>query len=197
MTEVHTLNAFTAPIFALRYDNSESLKQEVVPVFKEIEKSDDKPFYYDNGYTSYNPKSNILELDELFSFNQFVNTSIEQVHDRLNLNSRVAAMNSWFSIGRKNSMHEKHNHLPSVWSGTYYVQAENDDGNITFFNEHLKSNWPFCETGLEDTYTRQLFTIQPETGLLLIFPSYLEHQVHLNKTDNERIAISFNYGNLI
>lgn len=194
MIEVHTLNAFTTPIFALRYDRSEELNKEVVPIFKEIEHNDQNQHGYVNGYTSYSSTSNILELENLSELLSFIANSVNQIHNRLELSVPIKLINSWFSIGRKNSMHERHNHLPSTWSGVYYVQANNNDGNITFFNEHLKSNWPFSETSIENVLTRQIFTIQPETGLMLIFPSYLEHQVHLNNTDNERIAISFNFG---
>lgn len=194
MIEVHTLNAFTTPVFALQYSDSEKLSKEIVPIFKEIEQNDNNKYDYVNGYTNYSPNTNILELENLLDLQSFITNSIKQIHNRLELTTPIKLINSWFSIGRKNSMHERHNHLPAVWSGVYYIQAKNDDGNITFFNENLKSNWPFCETSLDNILTRQIFTIQPETGLMLVFPSYLEHQVHLNNTNNERIAISFNFG---
>ena len=194
IVEVHTLNAFTVPIFALKYNDCENLKNTVIPTFKSIEDSDSDKIYYENGYTNYTPGSNVLELNALEELKNFIEVSVNEVHRKLNLENQVYLINSWFSVNRKNSMHERHNHLPAVWSGVYYVQATNNDGNITFFNDHLKSNWPYCKTDINNPLTRQIFTIQPETGLLLIFPSYIEHQVHLNNTDNERISLSFNFG---
>ena len=195
IVEVHTLNAFTVPIFALKYNDCENLKNTVIPTFKSIEDSDSDKIYYENGYTNYTPGSNVLELNALEELKNFIEVSVNEVHRKLNLENQVYLINSWFSVNRKHSMHERHNHLPAVWSGVYYVQATNNDGNITFFNDHLKSNWPYCKTDINNPLTRQIFTIQPETGLLLIFPSFLEHQVHLNNTDNDRISLSFNFGN--
>ena len=37
-------------------------------------------------------------------------------------------------------------------------------------------------------------TYKPITGMLLIFPSWIKHGVTVNKSNKERIALSFNYG---
>ena len=34
--------------------------------------------------------------------------------------------------------------------------------------------------------------VKPEPGMLVLFPSYLEHSVNPNLSDHERIVISFN-----
>ena len=46
----------------------------------------------------------------------------------------------------------------------------------TFMLEHLNNN----------------FVIKPKVGKLLLFPSWLEHGVHINHTDHERMSVSFN-----
>lgn len=195
MSEVHTLNAFTIPVFALKYSKCQELKSNTIEHFKLLEEKDQNRYPYDYGYTSYASTSNILSTEQLCPLEKFISVAVQEVHEKLNLplSGPLRLINSWVSINRKHCTHERHNHLPSTWSGVYYVQADNNDGNITFFNEHMKSNWPYCSTDLNNPLTRPIFTVQPETGLLLIFPSYLEHQVHENKTDNERISISFNY----
>lgn len=193
MSEVHTLNAFTTPIFALKFQHGDELAKTIVPIFKDIESKDANKYPYENGYTSYNPTSSILFQEELNDLQKFIDVTVNQIHNRLEFYTPIRLINSWFNIGRTNSMHERHNHIPAIWSGVYYVHADNNSGNISFFNEHLKTNWPYEETSLHNPLTRSIFTVQPETGLLLVFPSYLEHQVHLNQTNNERISISFNY----
>ena len=37
-----------------------------------------------------------------------------------------------------------------------------------------------------------MVSFQPKEGMLVLFPSYLQHSVNVNKTDEERIVISFN-----
>ena len=37
-----------------------------------------------------------------------------------------------------------------------------------------------------------IVSIKPEEGLLVLFPSYLHHSVDVNRSNEDRIVISFN-----
>ena len=72
------------------------------------------------------------------------------------------------------------------------MKAPNECGNIHFFdpNEIKKFNSPAIEKPTE--LSTSGFSIKPEEGNLLLFPSYLYHDVGKNLSDEDRIVISFN-----
>ena len=85
-----------------------------------------------------------------------------------------------------------HNHIPSTWSGVYYVQAEEDDAPITFYDSNKQSNWPWAGYKEPNAYNTPSYSVTPKTGRLIIFPAHITHGVAQQKKDNERITISFN-----
>jgi len=87
---------------------------------------------------------------------------------------------------------EYHFHQHAWISGVYYARvpdavrtgaARNDDGHIEFCRTLQYSNRPvMTETAV----------IQPETGLLILFPSFLYHRVLPFQSPDIRISIAFN-----
>jgi uncharacterized protein (TIGR02466 family) len=81
-----------------------------------------------------------------------------------------------------------------VFSGVYYVKVpEGDCGDIIFYREnivlsylppHIVEDWNDMTSGTANYKAKQ--------GTLLIFPSWVEHSVTANFTQEDRISISFN-----
>ena len=98
----------------------------------------------------------------------------------------------WGVINGKGHANSTHNH-PGGWiSGVYYPQvpaAIERAGSLSFRDPILAR-----------TFTRSFYrnvqaevaSVLPEVGKLIMFPSWCEHHVGPNLTDEERIAISFN-----
>ena len=78
------------------------------------------------------------------------------------------------------SHYDRRNPNRNGWSFVYYLQAEQDNGNLALLAEH----------GSLD-YTKE---IRPETNMLVVFPLNTPHFTRRNTLDKERIAIA---GNLI
>ena len=72
------------------------------------------------------------------------------------------------------------------------MKAPKDCGNINFYepNEVKKFHRPPVEKLTE--LSSNGFSIKPEEGNLLIFPSYLYHEVGKSLSEEDRIVISFN-----
>ena len=101
----------------------------------------------------------------------------------------------WANVNSKYSYHEQHIHPNSFLSGVYYVKVPKNSGQINFIDP--KNSMRSLE--LEPDRTKQLtdplrrqIDVTPEDGLLLLFPSWLSHEVQQNTTDDERISIAFN-----
>lgn len=189
---IQTHNLFPSIICRNYYDLHESLSEKLIPKLLDIEEKDKSPtLYSNNGYTNFGKEENILDLNECLSLKSWLLETVNFFSNEIGVTGEFVFDNSWFAINRKHSYHEQHNHLPAVWSGVYYVQANENDSGLTFVNKNLESNWPWGDT--ENNESLKYNATMPITsGIAYIFPSYLDHKVNQQLVDQDRIMISFN-----
>lgn len=190
-------NIFPVPVFRFEFDLAEPIRAEMVPFFKDVEKTDHVNFsnrYTANSYTSFYSNEDIIGLPQLEKLRNFIKNSAQQVHNSVGLAGELSFTNSWFSINRQYGFHEAHNHVPDIWSGVYYLQATEQDATISFVNKSIvDTGWPYKAKKLSQTdFVSSQVTCPVKTGMLIIFPSYLEHKVNQQLTDSERFNIAFN-----
>jgi len=136
-------------------------------------------------------QSNLIDEENFVEFKNVLAYHISKYTNGLGMQPQKCSAfhikNSWMtSTGRGEYAHIHHHHLSVDLSGVYYYKTTGDDGDIFFMNpcpmfstfmlEHLDNN----------------YIIKPKVGKLLLFPSWLEHGVHINNTDHERMSVSFN-----
>ena len=106
----------------------------------------------------------------------------------------------WFHITRRGGFFGLHNHPNASWSGVYCVDdghAAADDkasGQLTFVNPMITSAM-HMDAGIARMtlpYAYQTASLRLEAGQLVIFPSWLLHDVKPFEGDGERITIAFN-----
>jgi uncharacterized protein (TIGR02466 family) len=133
------------------------------------------------------------------SYIQLVNTiniEIQNAHESMGYNSNLQSsiQSSWINVNDKYSYNLKHTHPRSLFSGVYYVQVpEGNSGDIVFYRENYMLNYipPYIVKDWNNINSSTI-SIKPKVGMLLIFPSWLEHSVTTNLTNQDRISISFN-----
>lgn len=113
----------------------------------------------------------------------------------LDLCGRKLWMNSfWINILDPLGTHSGHIHPHSVLSGTFYVSTPPKTSTLKFEDPRLPMMMaapPRKSTAPED---KQSFVyMAPEPGMILMWESYLRHEVMQNFAEEERISISFNY----
>ncbi|TAK30488.1 MAG: hypothetical protein EPO40_07370 [Myxococcaceae bacterium] len=101
-------------------------------------------------------------------------------------------MAMWANINRRSGFNELHCHPGSTWSGVYYVDAGVPEGGgasgrLRFLNPVAQQLMSF----LSD-FTRDHFDVDPAPGMMVLFPSYLQHQVTPHPHDAPRISVAFN-----
>ena len=96
---------------------------------------------------------------------------------------------SWLNRNNHGQKHVPHWHPNIVFSGCLYF--DHSDAGITFTGDRYpqihwaKENW--------NVLNSQTWTIKPEPGLLLIWPSHLQHEVQaMNPGDITRYSLAFN-----
>ena len=111
-------------------------------------------------------------------------------------NNKLYVDNFWINFNKTSSSNMLHTHPNSQISGVYYIQVPENSGKILFENPHTFDAFSEIQSYSDDFKydTSQYYAvdIQGKEGLLLVFPSYLRHGVHINKSELDRISISFN-----
>ena len=108
-----------------------------------------------------------------------------------------AITTSWITLNKKGEGSQHHRHKNSFWSCVYYYQEEYPEGTgeITFANPNSTAfDFAFQDNDIEqyNNINALALRVKPEPNLLVMFPSYIMHQVLSNNIDTERCSLAFN-----
>ena len=101
----------------------------------------------------------------------------------------------WANVNRYKDSNMKHLHGRSDWSWVYYVLVPQGSGKIIFCDPRIRRAMYQKEEFLQNFDNPSQYgeyKIVSSVGKLIIFPSYLEHYVESNLTQQPRISISGN-----
>lgn len=108
--------------------------------------------------------------------------------------SKLAIQSMWAIENQPGASNTAHIHPGSLWSGVYYVQADENAGDIEFTDPRTANIMSQPEYTKRPKSCEIAARYRPEPGRFLIFPSWLFHFVHPNRSDRERVIISYNLG---
>ena len=96
----------------------------------------------------------------------------------------------WGNIQRHGNYCFKHSHANSIFSGVFYL---NEDINFPPVQFHRPPESSFDMIVDEDNeFNRGKMFLYPKRDMLVLFPSWLEHDVPVNTSGKDRLSISFN-----
>ena len=101
----------------------------------------------------------------------------------------------WVNILKPGAAHSGHIHPHSVISGTYYVATPPGAGALRFEDPRLPLMMaapPRRTDAPEDN--RAFVYLRPQPGAILMWESWLRHEVPANQAKADRVSVSFNYG---
>jgi uncharacterized protein (TIGR02466 family) len=153
---------------------------------------------YPGGYTSY---SSMCELHKFSTTFEVLRRQIDlevkafAKHLELDLQGRKLVMTSlWANVMPSNVVHTMHIHPLSAISGTYYVQTPPKCSALKFEDPRLVG---FMASPPRKTKARpenqRFISFQPKAGELILFESWMRHEVPPNPSQQERVSLSFNY----
>ena len=100
----------------------------------------------------------------------------------------------WVNVMPEGGSHTSHIHPNSVISGTYYVAVPEGAGPIVYEDPRLAMM--MAAPPRKPSIPREMrghISETPAPGSLLLWESWLRHEVPLNRAEGERISVSFNY----
>ena len=105
---------------------------------------------------------------------------------------------SWALLHKKGDFSPRHYHSNSWLSGVYYFKQLKNSGAVQFHAQRpygwsCSSMNPIESLEEVNDITSGCYVINPIEGDLLLFPSQLDHSSFPNDTNEDRVAISFNY----
>ena len=101
----------------------------------------------------------------------------------------------WINILPEGGTHASHIHPHSVISGTTYVSMPEGTSALKLEDPRLPMMMTAPLVRKEAPQELQRFVyVKPEVGEVLLWESWLRHEVPMNMAEDERISVSFNYG---
>ena len=192
---IEIVDLFKAPVYytSLNLDN-----EEIAKYCYQLKKQDKEGRVISNrgGYQSNDLEGEHIPLNNLFldiekHLNIFKNKL--DVKDEYN----IKLNNIWINISNKFADNSSHNHPNSFLSGVYYIQTNDKSGDICFSNpnKNICYDWRpnlFNNNAKEHIIANTLWTMKSTVGKLILFPGWLDHSVACNRSNQDRISISFN-----
>jgi uncharacterized protein (TIGR02466 family) len=149
------------------------------------------------GYTSYASLNDLPQRDSLFDdlrrrLDRHVAAFAKELH--LNLGKRLRLDSIWINILRPGAAHSGHIHPHSVISGTLYVETPTGSSALKLEDPRL----PLMMAAPKRTddapeAERTFVAIAPQPGTVLLWESFIRHEVPANAANTDRISLSFNY----
>lgn len=149
------------------------------------------------GYTSYASLNDLPRRDPAFSdlAKLLVRHAIKFAADcAFELDRKPRLDSLWANLLKSGGQHSGHIHPNSIISGTFYVEVPAGSGTIRFEDPRLPlmmSAPPRQQDAPEEL--RPFVTVDPRPGLLLLWESWLRHEVLPGTGRGERLSISFNF----
>jgi uncharacterized protein (TIGR02466 family) len=153
---------------------------------------------YPGGYTSYGSASRMHERSPTFAaLARRIDTHVRKYARALEFDIDVRCLemtDCWVNIMPRGVTHGSHLHPLSLVSGTYYVRTPPGAAAIKFEDPRLERFMAAPpRRGSARRALQPWVTITAQAGKLVLFESWLRHEVPPGRTASERISISFNY----
>ena len=166
-------------------------------VLKIVENENEDNFTYRS--ISKTTPDNLHLREEFSDFLKFIEDKTKKfAEDVLGVKMSDLAMSGmWSNVHKPGSKHHNHQHPNSFISGVFYPFCPDceDIGNIIFIDPRQAKNMVHADFFKSSCISNRNIWVTPKSGLLLIFPSWLEHGTDpfIGNTEDRRVAISFNY----
>lgn len=191
-------SAFPTPLLVKRFGDSDGLNERLLEHIAAREANEPSMGLSNVGgwhsptdlLESQDPA--ILELRRRVSAG--IRTMLVMTRHKQPTGDQVMRISAWANVARAGAYNAIHNHTPAVFSGVYYVSVGDPapegsrDGLIEFVDPR-----PGPHGGPLPTHVFNApLVVDPEPGMLLLFPGWLLHYVHPYRGTTPRVSVAFN-----
>ncbi len=153
---------------------------------------------YIGGYTSYGSANRMHRISPTFAhLEKLLDAHVARFARTLEFDLRgrkLVMTDCWVNLMPPGVAHGSHLHPLSTISGTYYVATPAGSPGLKFEDPRLERMMAAPPRRARASRTAQGWITMPAAaGGLLLFESWLRHEVAANTARTQRISISFNY----
>jgi uncharacterized protein (TIGR02466 family) len=151
------------------------------------------------GYTSYASLDDLPRRASVFGdlkkrLDRHAGAFADQLALDLGPRGRLALDSLWANVLRPGAAHSGHIHPHGVLSGTYYVAVPPGAGGLRLEDPRLPLMMAAPPRRADAAEPSRTFvTVAPAAGTLLMWESWLRHEVLPGRAKAPRISLSFNY----
>lgn len=168
---------FSVPIWGYILNRENYHLKDYVEYVLELEKNETS--IVKSNFGGFQSRDN---LNEEPIFQELVETLTTMAQDSLSKKLRLTEL--WANVNHYKDFNGAHTHGGYV-SGVFYLATPENSGNLVLCNPNVRSDVTLFRS---DNYC-----IKPQELACIIFPSWLEHYVEPNLSDEPRISMSFNF----
>lgn len=195
MHHMHSL--FSIPVAHCKIEDA--LADKIEKIF--LERLDKLPMRdVDNQYSDFteHQPDQILnvekDLPELYAI---LNDFKYHYANETTLRTTDGCFRSWTQDYRdEGQRHVKHHHGTCGISGVYWIRANEFAEPLTFHTPNIANkytNYEIQQHDNQNVFAAQTTSFPAEKGVILLFPSYLEHEVGPSKPGTIRSTLAFNF----
>jgi uncharacterized protein (TIGR02466 family) len=201
---------FAVPMVLARMPDCEALNEELRALF--LARAADERYRNPDPFTHRNaalfesnfrlfdwPQPAVQRLREFCWSNLYRAIRELNGYDLETLKRLHVAAEAWFHVTRKGGYFGPHNHPLHSWSGVYCVSHGSDDpdgdsGKLTMINPHATSTSYFdmAVAQMKTPYSMGHRMLRLTPGDLVLFPSWVLHEVTPFEGEQPRITVAFN-----
>jgi uncharacterized protein (TIGR02466 family) len=205
------INMFSVPFAFGRYPAAERLNASLKRYIYEQEKSgaagNPRPLtqrnaaLFESNFNLFRSNDAAVQELKVFCWNQLLSlVGTLNGYDAPTLQRLQFYNDCWFHVTRRGGFFGLHNHPNASWSGVYCVDpgkhdaGKRDSGLLSFVNPMIMSAM-HMDAGvarMQLPHGYQVANVSLDAGQLVLFPSWVLHDVKPFEGEGERITISFN-----
>ena len=190
------LKLFPQPVFKYQIDDYKNINNEWLDYIYMLNVKDNIGVKKSN-INGWHSKP--FDLDDKKSIpNKFfshINKNIKDVFKNFGWvfdDTKVKCTSMWAIINKKGNFNIEHTHSNNYLSAAYYVKAPENCGNFKASNPNIISRNIYPKSLESTELNSNSASITIKEGDLIIFPAYLPHSVDENKSEEDRVIVSFN-----
>lgn len=147
------------------------------------------------GYTSYASLNDLPRRDPAFAdLQRLLGRHAAAFARELAWDVKPKLDSLWVNLLKPGGHHSAHIHPHSILSGTLYVEVPKGGGEIRFEDPRLPMMMaaPIRRDDAPE-HLRPFVSVTPRPGLLLLWESWLRHEVLPGSAKADRLSVSFNF----
>jgi len=182
---------FITPVFTTKLENNYDIEKKLY----ELKNKDSKGKVKSNlgGWHSH---EELYKEEEFKKITGDILYGAQQCFTALNVEDKYSPEMTgfWGMINQPGARNMIHTHPLNYLSGVYYVKVPKKSGNIVFLDPRPQSQVLDAPQNTKDLPLHLSHSVQlePKDNDLIFFPSWLQHEVQTNNSNEDRIILSFN-----